>query len=141
MTPREAMALGLPCVISNNSAHSVICDSGLVFDVSCPIDVPAYFNSFGQFCGNYKSFYLSELKNSLRKAYGSRFDSIKKAKHRREWARLSSYDSALLKQFESMLNPSKVYFSKKNIIGIDFIETNSYPLFEKLQKIKKILKN
>ena len=35
--PRESLALGIPCIISDNTAHKTICDSGLVLPVTSKI--------------------------------------------------------------------------------------------------------
>ena len=31
ITPREALAAGIPCILSNNTAHKTICETGLVY--------------------------------------------------------------------------------------------------------------
>ena len=41
VTPREAMALGVPCILSNNTAHKTICATGYVQSVHCPLVVPS----------------------------------------------------------------------------------------------------
>lgn len=40
--PREAMYLGIPCIVTDNTAQSTICKTGLVASVSCEMTEPAF---------------------------------------------------------------------------------------------------
>ncbi len=50
-TPREAMALGIPCIITNNTAHATIIKSGLVIGIDCYKVAADYQNLVAGFNG------------------------------------------------------------------------------------------
>ena len=134
MTPREAMALGLPCLISNNSAHTLICESGLVMALNCNKPIRAYYNAFGQYCGNYYSCDFVDLKKALRNMYNIRFENLKTAQKRRDWVRKYTYDN-LLPYFETILKPEKVLLDNIDQVDLGIIKTSSKELFKKYNNL------
>ncbi len=44
ITPREALACGMPCILTNNTAQTSICNSGMVRVVPANVPVPAMYD-------------------------------------------------------------------------------------------------
>jgi glycosyltransferase involved in cell wall biosynthesis len=86
--PRQAMALGLPVIVSNNTGQSTIAQSGLVFSLEKGEKIPAaYSDLFGFFdMGFMKKSDLDELADLMEKVYLKQHDLLKDSWKRREWA-------------------------------------------------------
>ena len=95
VTPREAMALGLPIILSNNTAHTTICESGLVMPVPTLREVPAWYEIFNR---NYGSFFVPDaIKASgfMKQMYNNRATLYSDASKRRAWS--AQYDLPAMK--------------------------------------------
>ena len=66
--PREAMALGIPVIVSNNTAQTTICSSGLVEAVPATIEQAAHFPFPGSFGVQYACS-VGDVVLSLRRMY------------------------------------------------------------------------
>jgi glycosyltransferase involved in cell wall biosynthesis len=69
ITPREAIALGKPCILSKNTAHRTICESGLVIPIEANIKTPAYYEVFGQQIGNFFDCKTSDVAKAMFDVY------------------------------------------------------------------------
>ena len=87
ITPREALALGIPCILTNHTAHSTICNTGYVRPVLSDIMEPAYYDCFGSYCGYQFNTSTEELRQALRDVYNNYKYYLKKAHKGREWVR------------------------------------------------------
>lgn len=96
VTPREAMALGLPVVLSNNTVHQTICKTGLVHSVDTINEIPAWYEVFGKSFGSYFEPNLIQAQQHMRAIYEQRNTIYKNAAERREWA--ARYDISSLKE-------------------------------------------
>jgi glycosyltransferase involved in cell wall biosynthesis len=101
--PREAMALGIPVIVSANSGQKTIAESGLVFSLrkSSPIkaEYSCMLNSFSM--GKMYQSDREELSTLLRAIYDNKEQILKDNSHLREWA--SRYDiqkGPFLEQFK-----------------------------------------
>jgi glycosyltransferase involved in cell wall biosynthesis len=101
--PREAMALGIPVIVSANSGQKTIAESGLVFSLrkSSPIkaEYSCMLNSFSM--GKMYQSDREELSTLLRAIYDNKEQILKDNSHLREWA--SRYDiqkGLFLEQFK-----------------------------------------
>ncbi len=95
VTPREAMALGLPVILSNNTVHETICNSGLVYSVNTQKEIPAFYELFNRPYGSYFVPDQQEAQNYMRLAFEQRNLIYKDAAKRRAWA--AQYDVNALK--------------------------------------------
>lgn len=134
LTPREALALGIPCILSNNSSHASLCKTQFVKPINALFKEPAYYPIFKQECG----FNLNIDQKDLEKAYVdivNNYSYYKKlAPSGREW--VNKFDLKYLQPLmHSLIKPKKVVFGSKNCIELDCITVNSESLFEKYQLI------
>lgn len=107
VTPREAMALGLPIILSDNTAHTLICQSGLVMPVKTIREVPAYYEIFGKNIGNFYVPDAMQAADLMKYCYRNKSVLYNDANKRRDWA--AKYDLSRLKDlytstFRELLN-------------------------------------
>jgi len=96
ITPREAMALGLPVIVSDNTAHRTICESGLAHAVPTIAEIPGYYEAFRKAHG---SFFVPDAEvaaQQMREIFEHRNEIYIDAQQRRIWA--AQYDTANLKE-------------------------------------------
>lgn len=86
--PRQAMALGIPVIVSDNTGQSTIAQSGLVFSLEKAEKIPAaYSDLFGFFdMGSMKKSDLDELADLMEKVYFERHNLLEDNLKKREWA-------------------------------------------------------
>lgn len=135
--PREALALGIPCILSNNSAQKTLCDSGFVRSVPSLIEEPAiygikYYDS--QPVGNQFNCQLSDVKEAMRDMVANYNHYLQLAKSGRQWVIQYSWDELKLK-YLNLIKPKKVIFGKKNVITNHYLMTDSQELYKKYQKL------
>jgi glycosyltransferase involved in cell wall biosynthesis len=136
ISPREAMALGIPCILSNNTTHKTICDSGLALPVTSEILEPAdYTPFFGKFCGDLHNCLLKDVREALREMYNN-YSVYDKTHHLKKWAAQYSYDN-LKPMYLSLVKPKKILLGSENLIKKDCVITNSLDLFKKYNQLIK----
>lgn len=174
ITPREILACGKPCIVTNNTAQGTICESGTVRVVASDILVPAIYDC------HYDANYITDLlldctKNFLQlsacigltesdgdaeldlmlrsAAIGYQFDCtvqdardamrdvyqnyksyLKKAGEGRKWVK-QYLRKNLSKQYISLVRPDSIVLGEKNVIGDNFLMTNSKDLYDKYRFI------
>lgn len=137
ITPREALALGIPCVISNNTAHKTICKTNLVTAVECKNIEKAIYEGFGNVdCGNKFGCTAEDLAVALKKNYENYNFYLSRANQARQWAAQYSYKN-LAPFYQTLLKPKKVILGSENSIHRDYIVTSSQKLFRKYKMITK----
>lgn len=134
ITPREALALGIPCIISNNTAHKTICSTGFVKAVESNIPHPADYFYFGKYEGHKFNSTLEDACKALRDVYDNYQIYLEKAKRGQEWVQQYSHENLKLK-YASLIKPKKIILAEKNIIENDYLMTNSEVLYNKYQEI------
>lgn len=136
LCPREAMALGIPCILSKNSAQITLCDTGFVKEVPSLILEPAnYFGLFGnKTTGYFSSPSKEDVRAALRDMYQNYFHYKQKAIKSQEW--VSKYSWTNLKgQYLSLIKPKRVFLGDRNEITEEYLMTDSKKLFYKYNKI------
>ncbi len=132
--PREAMALNIPCILSNNTAHKIICDSGLVRSVKSNI-VRSARSRFGNDnnidnIGYNFDCELIDVMQALRDVYENYSKYIELARKGSEWVK--QYDHENLRElFVNLVKPKKIIFGSENKITNDYFMTNSEELYKK----------
>lgn len=132
--PREAMALGIPCIVSDNTAQSTICKSGLVKSIPSSIKEPAYYEHFQDIFGFRYDVDFEESVRALREVYDRYDDYLSQAASLREWASYYDYEK-LRPLYKSLIKPQKVVLGKENIIREDVLITTSEALYKKYQAL------
>ncbi|MFA6535686.1 MAG: glycosyltransferase [Candidatus Babeliales bacterium] len=174
VTPREALACGKPCILTNNTAQTTICNSGSVSVVRSEILVPAIYDChYDNFATrdlkleNLKRFLqissfevldnisiddeddfllksgnigyqfdctLRDARKAMREVYKHYDEYLEKASYGREWVK-SYLQENLSSKYVSLVKPESIVLGKQNIIGDNFLVTDSKKLYEKYKYI------
>lgn len=142
LCPREALALGIPCILTNNSAQTTICKTGFVRAVPSEISEPAdYCGLFGdRTIGNYFTASKEDVREALRDVY-SNFDFYqKKAKEGSRWVKRYHWKK-LKSRYMNLIKPKSVLLGHENKITDKYMMTTSPTLYKKYQKLFFARKN
>ena len=134
ITPREALALGKPCILSNNTAHKTLCDSGFVRPVASTIRVKHDGEHYNEAVGYTFMCERKEVQEALRDVY-DRYDVyVDKARKGRKW--VARYDAPnLKKRYLSLIKPQKVLYGSKNEVTDEYLMTSSKVLYTKYLEV------
>lgn len=131
--PREGMALGIPAIVTNNTAQSTICASGLVVAVPADIPIPAQYPWEGDFGLQYDCK-VEDLAAAMREVYDHYDQYLSKAPQYRAWAR--TFDLPQVKSlYMNLVKPHKVALGTTNTILPNGIMTNSLKLYKKYNSV------
>lgn len=131
--PREAMALGIPVIATNNTGQIEVCNSGLVEVVNSPIKKPA-INPWGDYYGFNFDCHIDELAVAMKRVKENYDEYLAKRSEARKWASKYQY-SELESLYWAIIKPKSVRFRSENSIRLGRLVTNSMPLFLKYQKL------
>lgn len=134
ITPREALAMGVPCILTYNTAHKTICDTGFVKSVKAEIIEPAYWPGYRAYLGNFYNCSIEDVRKAMRDVYENYDYYADKAKKGREWVKQYLHYN-LRAKYLNLVKPKKVILGDKNIIEDDFIMTDSPELYQKYLSI------
>lgn len=142
--PREAMALGMPVIVSDNSAQKTICRTGLVKSVKSVLQQPAlrYWGTILKEPIQYGYEYncaKEDVVEALLDVYENYDVYLAKAERAKQWAKKYDY-SEIRPYYLSLIRPHQVILSTKNKIGDNCLYTNSNKLYKKYKKLLKINK-
>ncbi len=137
MTPRESMALGIPCILSNNTAHITMCKTGLVKSVEPTITRTAYYATYKQNAGMEYDCSIKDVRAALRDVYSNYKHYLSLAAKSKNW--VQRYQSYNLKQkYLAFIKPKKIILGKENkILNDNSLSTNSSSLFRKYNSLIK----
>lgn len=134
ITPRESLALGIPTIITNNTAHKTICQTGFVCGVKSEIAEPAYYATLEGYHGYHFNCELKDARAALREVYENYDAYLSKAQQGRHWVRQYLH-SSLQKKYLTIVKPKKVVLGKENKIEDNVLITDSKALYNKYRKI------
>ncbi len=133
--PREGMALGIPTIVTNNTAQKTICNSGLVECVESNIKKAAFYELWGEIIiGNNFDCTVEDLANAMLKVYQNYDHYLEKSEAARAWATSYTYEN-LKEKYLNMIKPKKILLRDKNEITNDYLMTNSKELYEKYKAL------
>ena len=149
ITPREALALGIPCIISNQTAHRTICATNLAYSVEAN-DLQPYMISGDRLCGkNFicnangyrpcgKNFNCNvvDVQDALKEVYHNYAHYLAKAPRAREWVKQYHGDN-LKSKYLNLFKPKKIILGKMDLITEDFFMTTSKPLYDKYKHLEE----
>jgi glycosyltransferase involved in cell wall biosynthesis len=131
--PREALALGIPAIVSDNTAHKTICKSGFVIPLPADKKIPAIYEVFKNAqIGNFYDCSADDLANLMKKTVDNYPKYLEQAIRGRAWAKQYLW-SELRPLYMSLVKPQKVLFGKENKISPEGWTTNDAVLFSKLK--------
>lgn len=138
--PREFLALGIPCILSDNTAHSTLCQTSFVRSVSSLIPVvPDYgtllFPVINHQLGHQFNCELGDVRQALRDVYDHYEYYLKKAKSGRKWVRKYSWKN-LKPKYLNLVKPKLVLLGNENIVTKDYLMTNSFQLYMKYMDLE-----
>lgn len=134
ISPREALALQIPCILSNNSGHRTIIKTELVRSVETNIKEPYHYgNLFNKYIGHCFNCEIKDLEEAFSDVFNNYSKYLDKANQAREWVKQYSYKT-LSKKFLNLAKPKQIILSDKNIIEDDYIMTSSKYLYDKYKK-------
>ncbi|MDR3646453.1 MAG: glycosyltransferase [Candidatus Babeliales bacterium] len=136
LTPREAMLIGLPCILSNNTAHQTICSSGLVIPVKSEIKKPAHNIIFNENIGNNFNCDVKDVKEALLNAYNNYDKHLLLCKKRIAWAQKYDWNKLSL-FFINLFKPKEIILGDKNLVTTDYLMTSSKVLYYKYMELKE----
>jgi glycosyltransferase involved in cell wall biosynthesis len=134
ITPREALAAGVPCVVSNNTAQKTICETGLVAAVPSTIRELAYNEEYRKKMGSMFNCTISDTRKALREVYQNYGVHLARAQKGREWTKQYLLEN-LKPKYENLVRPKKVILGRDNIITNDALMVNSPQLFDKYRAL------
>jgi glycosyltransferase involved in cell wall biosynthesis len=131
--PREAMALGIPVIVTDNTAQSTLCKTGLVRAVASDECEPAPYFGHMSF-GVWYTCSIDEVANALLDVYTNYDMFLKKAQASREWVQNCEYKN--LKNFYvNLVKPKTVILGDEDKITENYLMTTSKELYQKYTKI------
>jgi glycosyltransferase involved in cell wall biosynthesis len=136
LQPREAIALGLPSIVTDNTAQSTICLSGYVRAVPSPIPIKATYVGWKDDLGNQFGCTTEDLATALRDVYDNYELHARAAFEGRKWVEQYQHEH-LQKLYKTLVLPKQVVLSDRNEIIGDVLYTTSPNLQKKYQKIQK----
>lgn len=137
ISPREAMALGIPCILSDNTAHKTLNSSGFVKAVKSKkrIVPPNYLGSDTEKVGFMFETEEADLRKAMREMYENYATYLAQAEKGREWVK--KYDMTTLKpSFLALIKPKKVVLGDSNTLENEVLTTTSKALFDKYISLK-----
>lgn len=130
LTPREALALGKPCIISDNTSHKTIARTGYVYGVPSELKCPATYSYLGGNWGYNFDCSIGDVRKALREVYTNYQAYAEKAKAGRKWVEQYSWKT-LKAKFLTLIKPSKVLLGAENRVTNDCLITSSEKLYRK----------
>lgn len=134
--PREAMALGIPAIVTDNTGQTTICKSNLVKTVKSAILEPARYFGSPIPCGYRFNCDLDEAAAAIKDVYENYGQYLQNAAQARTWAQAYDFSNENLRSlYKTLVKPKKLVLGTENRIHADYLMTNSKILYEKYQKI------
>lgn len=114
-TPREALAAGVPCILSNNTGHTTICNSGTVLAVDCPVKIDAWHESLGSNIGKQFDCHEDDVIAAMETMVLNYKEYYQKAQEGRRWVKQYLWPE-LKDTFLAFFSPQKVLLGSENKI-------------------------
>jgi len=140
ISPREAMAAGVPCILSDNTAHKIICKSGLVYPVPSNIIEPSFYEPMQQYVGTEFNCDINDVRKAMREVYQNYKDYLVLAPQGREWVK-QYLSKNLAPRYLNLVKPKLVILGPDNLLTDEYLMTNSKKLYKKYQQLCKATNN
>lgn len=136
--PREALAMKIPCILTNNTAQKTICKTGFVKSIESNIleqakFPPGIYDGLDDL-GSFFNCNILDVRKALREVYNNYAEYKKKAKLAKQWVKQYTWQN-LKNKYLTLIRPKKVILGNSNEILQNCIVTNSKVLYEKYLSI------
>ena len=135
--PREAMALGIPVIITDSTGQSTICKSFLGRAIPSPNPVPAFYHYYNNHYGLFYDCKTEDVVQALKDVHQNYDTYLKQGSVAREWVKQYSY-SQLKPFYLGLIKPKKIILGDINKITLDCLFTNSEELCKKFSQLLEI---
>jgi glycosyltransferase involved in cell wall biosynthesis len=132
ITPREMLALGKPVILSNNTCHKTICDSGFVIPIAANNKVPAFYEVFNKSIGNHYKVNIDDLADVMKQVVDNYDQYLKQAEGGREWVKQYLWPN-LKPQYMNLFKPKSIELGTNNHIDENTFITSNKKLFNKIK--------
>lgn len=130
ISPREALALGIPAIVTDNTAQKTICSSNFVKVVPSPISIPFYCSEAMQQVGYQFNCTQEEVQKALKDVYQNYPIFLGLAHKGRKWVQQYRWAN-LQKKYLNLVKPKTILFGNRNEVTDDYLMTSSRELYEK----------
>lgn len=137
ITPRESLALGIPTIVTDNTAQKTICATNLVRSVPSNIKIPSYCQRKREQVGYQFNCRIKDVQAALRDVYKNYQTYLAKAHEGREWVKQYRWPD-LQKKYLNLIKPKIIKFGKDNEITDEYFMTNSKELYQKYLSVMKV---
>ncbi len=137
ITPREALAVGMPAIVTNNSAQSDICRTGFVRSVECEEIIPANYPMYpGENLGVQWNPSQVAVKEALIDMFCNYERYLDLAAQARPW--IAEQAAPLLApKWTTLLHPKMIVLGDKNEVTDRCLKTSSRELYVKYHRFMK----
>ena len=138
IAPREALALGIPTIISNNTAHLDLANNPGVLFIPSENEIPAVADFDGLKFGMQYDLNVEDISICLKKMYDN-YSFYKEAALKNNCENLKLSFSSLTNDYLTLIEPNQIILSNENKIDSinKILYTSSKALFEKYNKVIK----
>jgi glycosyltransferase involved in cell wall biosynthesis len=134
ITPRLAMGLGIPTILSNHTAHKTLCNSGYPLAVDFNILVESKSEFYSEPVGHNFDCDINDVCKALREMYNNHGLYLEKAKFSREWVK-QYLPINLVNYYSQILKCNSIHLGNEDKIYPDKIITKSFKLFNKYNSL------
>lgn len=132
--PREAMALGIPVIVSAATAQETICDSLLAYSIPTIEKIPAFYEHLNEVYGYRFQVDKKVVVEALKEMKEHYSIYLQKNKLMREYAKSYDYEN-LSSLYLNLVKPKKVILGNDNILTDSYLMTSSETLYKKYNQL------
>jgi len=138
-TPREALAAGIPVIISDNTGHTTICNSGFVKAIPTSLVFDAWDEAFLTVVGKQFDCDDTAVKKAMVDVVINYQQALVQAAQGREWVKQYQW-SVIKDQFLTFFNPQTVVLGNSNRVdsATSTLETNDSNFYHKVVHIRTL---
>jgi len=138
LTPREAVALGVPCILADHTVHCVLGGIPSIRKVPATTCVKAYFSG-NEHCGCYHQCSVDAVCEAMRDMRAHYAVYLEQAQKSRSIAR-EFLRRHLAPLFVTIIRPETLRLGKVNMVEPGQLITNDKKLYNKYLGIRRLVK-
>lgn len=135
--PREAMIMGIPCIVTNNTGQTTIAQSGLTEVVKSEILCPALHEHSDKtiVLGNQFDCTTEDLAQAMINVYNNYQTYLNKSQQMRDWALQYTFDNLRPIHDHFLIHPQHITLGNKNELTPNSITTDSPEFYKKYKRL------